>query len=221
MTKFERDFIDPSCVLYLPLWKRGGSSFPSDDRYGSLVTVVGGAEKTPKGRIFDNSDDHLTLPAAGPYNLTSEDISIIVWLKCHSQSGWRKPFASGAYETAGFCMQIDPSSELMFLTNQSSAAQTTMTNYSPIATNEWVCAGARRVGAVVDLFSNGVEVTGYGAKVSHTAPASSGSIATIGVDTDQSSNRFDGEIGLILILARALSDLEFQRFFLDSKSIFK
>src|SRR3990167_5915362 len=48
--------LDPSLVLYLPLWKKDGSSFMSDDAYGHLATVTG-ATWGSQGRTFDGVDD--------------------------------------------------------------------------------------------------------------------------------------------------------------------
>lgn len=61
----ERDFIlDPSCILYLPLWKKDGAQFMSDDMYGHLCTVTG-ALWTPQGRYFDGVDDKIALASFG------------------------------------------------------------------------------------------------------------------------------------------------------------
>jgi len=54
---------DPSLVLYLPLYELDGSSFMSRDAYGHLATVVG-ATWTPRGRIFDGSDDKLDITSS-------------------------------------------------------------------------------------------------------------------------------------------------------------
>lgn len=53
--------LDPSLVLYLPLYKLDGASFMSRDAYGHLCTVTG-ALWTPKGHYFDGTDDWITLP---------------------------------------------------------------------------------------------------------------------------------------------------------------
>lgn len=54
---------DPSLVLYLPLHELDGSPFMSRDHYGHLCTVSG-AVWTLRGRVFDGTDDIITIPDA-------------------------------------------------------------------------------------------------------------------------------------------------------------
>jgi len=48
--------LDPSLVLYLPLYRLDGASFMSKDAYGHLCTVSGALWR-PDGRYFDGVDD--------------------------------------------------------------------------------------------------------------------------------------------------------------------
>lgn len=76
----ERDFIlDPSLVLYLPLWKRDGTSIISDDAYGHSCTVTG-AFWTPFGGDFDGTDDKITLGSTLNLNYNN-GVTIEVWAK--------------------------------------------------------------------------------------------------------------------------------------------
>ena len=61
--------LDPSCVLYLPLYELDGNSFQSKDRYGHLATVTG-ATWTPRGRKFDGTDDRIIVPNSAPLQIT-------------------------------------------------------------------------------------------------------------------------------------------------------
>ncbi len=70
---------DPSLALYLPLYKRDGTSFMSDEAYGHLATVTG-AIWTPQGRYFDGVDDYLRIPDAPSLDLTGE-MTILAWMK--------------------------------------------------------------------------------------------------------------------------------------------
>ena len=51
--------LDPSLVLYLPLYELDGSSFRSRDAYGHLATVTG-ALWTPQGRTLMGQMTKLT-----------------------------------------------------------------------------------------------------------------------------------------------------------------
>ncbi len=56
-------FLDPSLVLYLPLWKRDGSSIISEDAYGHLCMVTG-ALWGLDGRTFAGGDDLININSA-------------------------------------------------------------------------------------------------------------------------------------------------------------
>lgn len=59
-----RDLTHPNLALYLPLWKRDGASFPSEDAHGILCTVTGaslGALDGNRGRLFGASDDKIDI----------------------------------------------------------------------------------------------------------------------------------------------------------------
>ena len=56
-----RFLLDPSLVLYLPLYQLDGASFMSRDAYGHLG-VNYGSTWTPQGRSFDGVDDYVIVP---------------------------------------------------------------------------------------------------------------------------------------------------------------
>ena len=86
---------DPSCILYLPLWKKDGATIKSDDRYGHTFTRAGPVW-TPKGWLYDNVDDMLTGPtlAVAPVLNTAGIFSFIMWIKVPlpPTSTWRQLF---------------------------------------------------------------------------------------------------------------------------------
>ncbi len=70
--------VDPSLMLYLPLYELDGGSFVSRDSYGHLVTRTG-AVWTPRGHSLDGIDDALSLdPPAAITSLTTQ-LTVIVW----------------------------------------------------------------------------------------------------------------------------------------------
>jgi len=73
--KLEREFaLDPSLLLYLPLYELDGASFMSRDHYGHLCTVTG-AIWTLQGRIFDGLNDFIS---CGTINITAP-LTVEVW----------------------------------------------------------------------------------------------------------------------------------------------
>lgn len=76
--QLKRDFfLDPSLLLYLPLYKLDGASIMDRSAYGHLCTVTGALWR-PKGRCFDGSDDFIHL-GSNP-SIEDTDISIIAWV---------------------------------------------------------------------------------------------------------------------------------------------
>ena len=76
---------DPSCVLYVPLWKRDGSTFISDDGYGHLCTVTG-ATWGLQGRIHTDDNDTIIIPDADSLDMTT-NLSVLLWLKPTATGG--------------------------------------------------------------------------------------------------------------------------------------
>jgi len=70
---------DPYLVLDLPLWKRDGSHFISDDQYGHLITNSGSIW-TPDGRWFDGVDDNISCGSSPALNLHN-DFTMEAWIK--------------------------------------------------------------------------------------------------------------------------------------------
>ena len=68
--------LDPSLVLYLPLYRLDGASFMSKDAYGHLCTVTG-ALWTPQGRSFDGVDDYVNCGVSLPH--IADQITIELW----------------------------------------------------------------------------------------------------------------------------------------------
>ena len=76
--------LDPNLVLYLPLWKRDGATFVSDDARGYVCTVTGSLW-TLQGRYFDGTDDIITAPDHSALGLTSQG-TIEIWCKAQSMT---------------------------------------------------------------------------------------------------------------------------------------
>ena len=71
--------LDPSLVLYLPLYELDGSSFASKDAYGSLCTVTGAIWR-PDGWFFDGIDDVIDCGIHAQHDLIG-GISLVAWVK--------------------------------------------------------------------------------------------------------------------------------------------
>ena len=71
--------LDPSCVLYLPLYELDGASFRSKDKHGHLCTKTG-AFWTPQGWYFDPTDDKIVVPHHTALN-GGAGLTVAIWYK--------------------------------------------------------------------------------------------------------------------------------------------
>lgn len=72
---------DSSVVLYLPLYKRDGTKFLSEDAYGQTCTVTGSLW-TSQGRYFDGVDDFISCGARERLNFErTSPFTISFWMK--------------------------------------------------------------------------------------------------------------------------------------------
>lgn len=78
---YERDFVlDPSCILYVPLWKKDGPQFMSEDGYGKFCTRAGSLW-TPKGDYFDGVDDKVDINQETSRGIIGAScITLITWV---------------------------------------------------------------------------------------------------------------------------------------------
>jgi len=99
--EIERDFIlDPSLVLYLPLYKLDGASIMSQDGCGHLCTVTGALWRH-NGRYFDGTDDFINCGNNVARNVGQTDsLTLEVWYKTEHISSQEDRFI-GKYDTGG------------------------------------------------------------------------------------------------------------------------
>ena len=71
--------LDPSLVLYLPLYQLEGASFMSKDAHGHLCSVTGALWR-PYGRYFDGIDDKVNCGSSDIFDFTTE-FALAVWVK--------------------------------------------------------------------------------------------------------------------------------------------
>lgn len=95
----ERHILSTMPVLYLPLWKRDGSSIISDDAYGHVCTVAGAtgglAAWTPQGRSFDGVDDNISVGTKDFFGSGQQTIEI--WARPNSKSPAARGFLFNHY----------------------------------------------------------------------------------------------------------------------------
>jgi len=213
--------LDPSLVLYLPLWKKDGASFMSEDAYGHLCTRTGALWRLD-GHFFDGSDDYIEVAHHASQLLTTGG-SIAVWIK---------PSSAGE---ASLGRIFDKSDTNYNLGTNGYAFYTTGTNRTGFAINNgtarFSAAGSVVFGdgnfyyAVVTWDATGL-VTHYINGIQSGAPATSSN--PVGIITsdppcignlsyDPGARSFDGMIGEVWVYNRVLTVCEIQRMYLATK----
>jgi len=214
----EAFILDPSLVLYLPLYELDGASFMSKDAYGHLCTVTG-ASWTPRGRSFDGVDDYITVPNHSALTFTSEDFTIIEWIKpALGTAEYQALFFKGDYNVGGYYFNTHGSNGGIFLyTCQSGANQVSYYNTGDdlLIADTWAMVGVTRSGATATWYKNG-EAKSWTSAASHIDPATSSEDARIGVNNDIALD-YDGLIGEVWVYNRALTALEVQHNYISTR----
>ncbi len=202
--------LDPSLVLYLPLYELDGASSKSKDAHGHLSTVTGALWR-PNGRYFDGTDDYIQIPNHPSFNVT--EITIEQWVyfdvitqTAHSGFVTKDEAWRAAMDGDGRSFRCDVWT--------AGGAQTfeTLTDFA--ALRNYHCVATYRNGDA-RLYINGVE--DFSTNVITGNMVSSGNTMYIGSDRLAANRYFDGVIGEIRIYSRVLTPLEIQHNYLATK----
>ena len=166
--KLEREFaLDPSLVLYLPLYELDGAAFSSKEYYGHPCTV-NGALWRPDGHSFDGVDDRVVVPDCAALSALTA-MTIMVWMKsdthvsqaCLASKYWHATQREWYLAATGVA---NPSSPIFTIYDQAANASLAITPTAIIDlfTNDWYCVmgywGGSVDGSGMGMTINGVEV---------------------------------------------------------------
>ena len=200
----ERIVYDPSLVLYLPLWKRDGTSIQSDDAYGHTCTVTN-ASWGVQGRTFGGTDDVINCGSAASLDIHT-NITVVAWVKTASagESAGGRIFAKG---TTIFLATIDVD-KVIFRIVVGAVNKNAISAGGTVPDGSFTHVAAVFNGVNVLVYTNLTLETGTGT----VGPIDdhSGDDFLIG-DAVGSINCLDGVIGELSVYNRALSPLEIQR----------
>lgn len=203
----KQDFVlDPYLVLYLPLYQLDGSSFMSRDAYGHLGTVTG-AIWSRQGRMFDGSDDDITVPYNTAFALS--ELSVEMWFYSTDLTGNHELVSKGTTGSVSFILMTSAAYVYFYVggVQQANAA------YKDISINTWYHAVGTHDGSNTRLYLNGVWAN---AAATPLAPATNQNNVYIGQRSDN-SNHFKGTAGSLRIYSHALTPFEIQRNYLATK----
>ena len=98
---------DPACVFYLPLWKKDGPAFKSDDMYGQPCANLGPVWM-PQGFSFDGMDDYVNCGSHAVLNFT-QAITVGAWFKNTRLAGTWQRIVNKCYNStavSGCCFHL-------------------------------------------------------------------------------------------------------------------
>lgn len=189
--------LDPSCILYLPLYRLDGALIRSRDAYGHLATVSG-ATWGLQGRYFDGIGDKIETANKAVFAIPTY-FTAYIWLKRSSEV-----VAVNAF----FGTQTGVNNGWALNVNQQQNGSVAFYVY----TSSWVCCPATPVAGMIALntwehwkaiYDNGSMIlVRNGGQNTYTA-ATSGNIAgtshIVGIGKVDNANPAKGSVGEVLI----------------------
>ena len=216
--------LDPNLVLYVPLWKRDGSTFMSEDHYGHLATVTGALWR-PDGRYFDGVDDDIRI--TNPSFLDDTQGTIEFWCKT-TAGGTVYPLSSSVVGTADDEIQVSVNTDIgnrrsgFVLLLNGSASFASFTPIDSIILDTWHHIVWTSDGSLVRGYIDGANVAltvNVGTNTGQWfASAPDSNVLTLGgVLRATLVGDYTGIIGEVRLYNRALTPLEIQHNYLATK----
>ena len=195
--------LDPSLVLYLPLWNKSGDVFLSDDVYGHTVTRYGATPTGQGGMSFDGTDDYLDCGNQAALNVTGP-FSVAIWLKfiTHETGG----IIDKAYNSGGWMLWQENISDISLYV--SGGPQVSMT---PPTLDVWA-----DVVVVLDATSSRFYLNGL-LKATGTSTFPTGNTSSVLVGKEVLNRYPSPMIGEVSVYNRALTAQEIQDLYNDTK----
>ena len=207
--------LDPSLILFLPLYRLDGASFMSKDAYGHLCTNYGSIW-TLQGRSFDGVDDYVNCGNKPSLNIT-DAITIEVWIYWVGVTSYGILVDKmGSGSSAGYCMyayKTDDTLHFHLTTNVQSTDDETSAN--TLTHDTWHHVVVTYDGAAKRFYIDGV--------LSRTVSPRTGLIAHTLTDPVTIGRRlnynylFKGLIGEVRIYNGASTSIEIQHRYLATK----
>jgi len=201
----EEYILDPSLVLYLPLYMLDGTAIMSRDAYGHSCTVTG-AIWTPQGYSFDG-DDQITVPATSALDFTTGNFTFIFWINPTNFAANRFIYSRGVWDADGFDTFIYDETGLPALRIHIPGG----------GTNNCISGLALTAGVfqMHTIVRSGTQIIFYKNTTQSISDTSAIDATTANrtayIGSKNGASNFIGSIGEVLIYNRALTPAEIQR----------
>ena len=206
--------LDPSLVLYLPLYRLDGAFFMSKDAYGHLCTVTG-ATWGSQGRSFDGTDDYINCGDDTSFDITSA-ITVEAWIKTNVALLLQHIVGRDDGTNRNYILVIQADGTPNWVLWVSNAAKER--TGSLVTAGTWYHLVGTYDGAQSILYTNAVA----GSPLAVTGAIDNDDVSlTMGSRAVSLDRDFDGIIGEVRIYNRALTPLEIQNNYLATKWRYK
>lgn len=202
---------DPSLVLYVPLYKLDGNPIISEDSYGHKCTITSGPLWSPRGHIFDGSNDEVVCGTNNALSITTEDFTFLVWSRLDTTGSHRVVIGGSTTDAPHL---FSRSNETILLSKPSIANAPIASTTMPI--NRWVFWGC-----VFDSYrtTNNCEYIFNGLSDGIvTFDQNFGALTNnIGVGNNAGAWHWNGLIGEVAIYKRKLTRQEWQDIYIKTR----
>ncbi|MFH1650890.1 MAG: LamG domain-containing protein [Chloroflexota bacterium] len=213
---------DSSLVLYLPLYNLDGASFMSRDAYGHRCTVTGAVWRL-NGCRFDETDDRITVGAAGDAELAGlTDTTILVWACPSSLASENKSIISknnrAGEDRYNLLIQTTGAPQFFYENNNNVVSVTGSAGV--VTVNSWYFFSCRFGNGGVKLETNlGDQVTNADTNVMRSED---GTAKPLYIGRDYNNDfEFGGVVGEVFIYNRCLTNGEIQQNYLATKGRYR
>ncbi len=211
--------LDPSLVLYLPLWKKDcltAGVISSEDGYGHLCTKTG-AIWGIQGWTFDGTDDKIVIPNATALN-QSGSFAIWFWVKPTNFVGYRQLIdkrVDGGVINYFLYLSITTGKPVFVISDGTNVPQITASNNLTAATWYFIVAQRNVVLDQIELYVNAVSAA---TPVNDTTTGAITNTLNVWIGLRQdSANDYLGIIGEAGMYSRVLSANEIMNLYLATK----
>ncbi len=202
--------LDPSLVLYLPLWNISGDVFLSQDAYGHTVTRYGATPTGQGGMSFDGADDYLSVPL-GPSLALKTPFTLVAW---GWSDNWALPNEVHNIIRTEYLLRVSGGGTLGLAYNDGAAWQAIWGGTFVVPTNSWNLIVGTWDGRTLRMWLNGVQDP---TTASATTTPDVINAVTVGAGGGGGGERWRGRLGEVAVYNRALSEHEILNIYDETK----
>jgi len=219
LCEVERIVYDPSLVLYLPLWKRDGTSIQSDDAYGHTCTVTD-ATWGVQGRTFNATSSYIEVTHHTAQILTTGG-SIEAWIKPNTvgegSAGTVVQKTTTATGRDGYQLQCIATNRMRFIIDGTGTVIYSATSSVVFGDGNYYHVGVSWDDTGLATFYINGTVSGTPGISADPALITATDNLFVGNNRTEAEKTFDGIIGEVRIYNRVLNPQEIQHNYLSTK----